>query len=69
MSNPSEVIDKAQTFASCNPTQDVNTTCPHHQHKLTDAQKVSANTKHEINKENASALQLEINAFTVDLTW
>jgi len=63
MSNPSEVVDKAQTFTSCNLTQDINTTRPHHQPKLTNAHKVSADAKHEINKENASALQLEINTF------
>jgi hypothetical protein len=63
MSNTSEVVDKAQTFASHNPTQEVNTTHPRHRPKLTDGQKVSADAKREINKKNASALELEIDAF------
>jgi hypothetical protein len=65
MSNLSqaEVTNGDLTFASRHPIKEINPTRVHHRPKLTDAQKVSADTKHEINKENANALQAELNTF------
>jgi hypothetical protein len=60
-------------FASHNPTKDVllSHVCP--QKKLTDAEKVSANTKCELNRENANALKIEVNAFfnhhDLEISW
>lgn len=58
------VLQRDLSFASRNPTKDVIPSRVRPRSKLTDAQKVSADTKCEINKENAHALQLEIDAFT-----
>jgi hypothetical protein len=63
MSDPSsEVVNQDLTFASRNPFKEVIPAREHRQ-KLTDAQKISADTKREINKENAHALQVELSAF------
>lgn len=58
------VLQRDLSFASRNPTKDVIPSHVRPRSKLTDAQKVSADTKREINKENAHALQLEIDTFT-----
>jgi hypothetical protein len=50
-------------FASCHPTKDVIPSRVHPQKKLTDAEKVSASTKRQLNKENANALKIEVDAF------
>ena len=64
MSDPSsEVVNEDLTFASRNPFKEVNPARERHRQKLTDAQKTSADTRREINKENAHALQVELNAF------
>jgi predicted dithiol-disulfide oxidoreductase (DUF899 family) len=59
-SDPSEVVDRNLTFASRNPIKNINPARVRHRPKLTDAQKVSADTKREINRENADALQVEL---------
>ena len=51
------------SLASHNPTKDI---IPSHIclcKKLIDAEKISANTKHELNKENANALKVEVDMF------
>lgn len=60
--NPSQE-DGSLSFTSHHPTKDIipSCVCPHK--KLTNAQKISANTKCELNKENANALKVEVNAF------
>jgi hypothetical protein len=66
MSNPPDVPsqqDPDLTFASRNPTKVVHPSRVRPRVKLSDAQKVSAASKREINKENASALKVEIDAF------
>ena len=66
MSNPPDIPsqqDPDLTFTSHNPTKVVHPSCVHPRVKLSDAQKVSAASKHEINKENASALKVEIDTF------
>ena len=51
------------SFTSCHPIKDIipSRVCP--QKKLTDAEKVFVNMKYELNKENANALKIEIDAF------
>lgn len=61
MSNP--VVDRNLTFATRNPFKEINPSRVHYRPKLTDAQKVSAEAKREINKENANALQAELDVF------
>jgi hypothetical protein len=55
--------DSSLSFASRNATKDVIPSCFRPHKKLTDAEKISANTKRELNKENANALKVEVNAF------
>jgi hypothetical protein len=55
---PSKVLS---SLASRNPTRDVIPARVRHHPKLTDAQKITAEAKNLLNKENAAALQLEIN--------
>ena len=60
--DPSQA-DGSISLASHNPTKDI---IPSHIHlckKLTDTEKISANTKHKLNKENANALKVEVNVF------
>lgn len=61
--NPSEAVDGEVTFASRNPLKDVIPARSRNRPKLTDAQKISAQAKREINKENATALQAELDDF------
>ncbi|KAF8221173.1 hypothetical protein L208DRAFT_1329741 [Tricholoma matsutake] len=66
MLNPPDVPsqqDPDLTFASRNPTKVVHPSRVHPGAKLSDAQKISAASKHKINKENANALKVEIDAF------
>jgi hypothetical protein len=56
-------IDSSLTFASRNPTKDVIPSRVRPYKKLTDAQKISANTKRELNKENSEALKAEVDVF------
>jgi hypothetical protein len=48
------------SLASRNPTRDVIPARVHHRPKITDAQKITADARRQLNKENAAALQLEI---------
>ena len=52
------------SLASCSPTRDVIAAQAHPERKSTDAQKIMANAKHELNKENADTLQLEVVQFS-----
>ena len=63
MSTPAAVVEGGLTFASCNPFKDIIPTRSCQRQKLTDAQKVSADAKHAINKENADALKAELQTF------
>jgi len=45
------------------PTKDILPSHIHPQKKLTDAEKASANMKCKLNKENANAQKIEVNAF------
>ena len=63
MSTPAAVVEGGLTFASRNPFKDIIPTCSRQRQKLTDAQKVSADAKHAINKENADALEAELQTF------
>lgn len=63
MSNPAAVVDGDLTFASRNPFKETIPSRARQQHKHTDAQKASADAKRAINKENANALQVELNDF------
>jgi len=62
-SNVSGVVDRDLTFASRNPIKDINPARVRNRQKLTDAQKVSADTRREINKENENALRIEFDTF------
>jgi hypothetical protein len=62
MSNPT-AVERDLTFASRNPFKEINPSRSRSQGKLTDAQKVSAEAKRAINKENANALQVELHNF------
>lgn len=62
MSSPPPVVE-GHTFASRNPFKDINPSRSRHRGKLTDAQKVSAEAKRAINKENADALRAELDNF------
>jgi len=48
------------SFASRNPTRDVNPVRVRQHPKITDAEKITAEAKRQLNKENAAALQLEV---------
>ena len=66
MSNLPEDLSPADgdlSFTSHHPTKDVICSHVHPQKKLTDAQRVSANVKRELNKENANALKIEVDVF------
>jgi hypothetical protein len=58
------VSSNISSLASCNLTRDVIASHVHSQEKLTDAQKITANAKCELNKENANALQLKVVQFS-----
>ena len=62
-SNPPAVVVDDHTFVSRNPFKEIIPPRSRHGGKLTDAQKVSAEAKRAINKENANALQLELDNF------
>jgi hypothetical protein len=55
--------DSSLFFASYNATKDIIPLHFHPHKKLTNAEKISANTKCELNKENASALEVEVDTF------
>lgn len=57
MPDPSKALS---SLASRNPTRDVNPGRVRHHPKITDAQKITAEAKRQLNKENGAALQLEI---------
>jgi len=63
MSSPAAVNEGDLTFASRNPFKGVIPARSRTRQKLTNAQKVSSEAKHAINKENADALQIELGAF------
>ena len=63
MSTPPEVVDPELSFATRNPLKDINLPRVCHQETLTDAQKVSAEARRQINKENSNALQEELEKF------
>lgn len=63
MSEPPAVVEGNLTFASRNPFKDINPSRSRPRGKLSDAQKVSAEARTAINKENANALQVELNNF------
>ena len=67
---PSENIDvppvsyHISSLAACNPTRDIVASQVWSQETLTNAQKITTDAKHKLNKENASALQLDIVQFS-----
>ena len=65
MSTPAAVIEGGLTLASRNPFKDIIPTRSCQRQKLIDTQKVSADAKHAINKENADALEAELQTFFV----
>ena len=76
MSNlPEDLVltNRDLSFTSHHPTKDVLPSCVHPQKKLTDAENFSANMKCELNKENANALEIKVNAFfnyhNLEISW
>ena len=61
------------SFASRHPTKDILPSHVRPQKKLTDAEEVSANMKHKLNKENANALKVEVDVFfnhcDLEISW